>query len=157
MQLFAINVYAGRVPKVHGCHPQPVAEDLIARYTAFPWNGEVVGQAIGSFDALELNAAKILLIRLANELEDHLDLATLYSGPAKSKMDNNLPRFIELAEALGLPSLAAAFTTVYGQAESASVPAALRSDRQGSFVMVPKGPRQAAAQAGLPEAPGVTP
>ena len=114
-------------------------ETLIAGYAAFPWNDKMVSKVVAIRDALPLDAAKMLLIRLANELDEHRDLAILYSRKAHARMDANLPRFIDLAEALGLPGLAATFATVYGRFESASVPAALRSKKNSSYFVRPAG------------------
>ena len=82
-----------------------------------------------------MEGAKTLLIRLAKELDGHLDLATLYSRKADSRANADPAQMIDLADALGLPRLSAALAAVYERLESASVPPDLRSKRRSSHLV----------------------
>lgn len=73
-------------------------------------------------------AREVLLIRLANELEDHLDYAALYSGAADYRRDvikSYLFQCIDIAEKLDLPALASALSQAFEETLSTELPLAL--------------------------------
>jgi len=53
-------------------------EDLIARYTRLTWMPNTIPGIRARLDAMSPLERDVLLVRLANELEDHLDLGILY-------------------------------------------------------------------------------
>ncbi|PSB58981.1 DUF6817 domain-containing protein [Chamaesiphon polymorphus] len=104
----------------------PEIEEYIARYTALKWDleiGTIVHRQIDTLDEIERD---VLLIRLANELEERLDLGILYCGDAKyyryTERDRHLP---EMAEKLGYSRLAAEFDTVLKELAEAELPEAI--------------------------------
>jgi (p)ppGpp synthase/HD superfamily hydrolase len=102
------------------------AERLINAYAAFSWTPQTA-TALATPDrvrALEPFEREILLIRLANELEDHLDLSALYSfGPVNGREYSNtyLPPAQRLADLLGLTGLAAELERVRCETEQGSI------------------------------------
>jgi hypothetical protein len=58
-------------------------EDYIARYTALVWNEVTVLRVYTHFADLSPVDRDVLLIRLANELEEYLDLGICYCGAVK--------------------------------------------------------------------------
>lgn len=114
----------------------PVAEELITLYGETPWHEPEV---------LEAHAAKagshppgtqgLLLIVLANELEDHLDTAEAYAGRSGQVVldERYAAACIALAEELGHPALAADLREAFDLCRNASVPSILRTGRHGSF------------------------
>jgi hypothetical protein len=101
-------------------------ERLINAYAAFIWTPQTV-TALATPDhvhALEPFERELLLIRLANELEDHLDLSALYNfGPVNGRAYANayLPPAQRLADLLGLPGLAAEIERVRCETERGSI------------------------------------
>jgi hypothetical protein len=84
-------------------------EDLIARYTRLTWRPSTIPEIRARLDAMTPTERDVLLVRLANELEDHLDLGILYLADAERRRDfmqSDLPAAIEMAERLGFPALA---------------------------------------------------
>jgi len=78
----------------------------------------------------------VLLIRLANELEDHLDLGILYSGDAPRRlrfMREDLLAAVEMARRLGHPGLAESLAAAFDQIEHAAISPALRRREVESF------------------------
>jgi hypothetical protein len=113
--------------------PAPV-EALVARYAALPWSLEVLEGWTASADGvagMDATERSVLLIRLCNELEDHLDLADLHSPRFREQIHaspsslEHLGRMCEccrrLAHALGRPGLAEAFAGVWQEIATAEV------------------------------------
>ena len=89
----------------------------------------------------------VLLVRLANELEDHLDLGILYTGDAERRrqyMRTHLSLCVEMAAWLGAPELAEALTATFEEVAAAEMPAGLQRPEDGSFRVPP--PRTAPAR-----------
>jgi hypothetical protein len=87
-------------------------------------------------DAMTALERDVLLIRLANELEDHLDLGILYSGDAPRRlrfMREDLPAAVEMARRLGHPGLAESLTAAFDQIEHTAISPALRRSEVESF------------------------
>ncbi len=105
------------------------AEELAARYARLPWNPRTIEELPGRLGGLDAVDRRVLLIRIANELEDHLDLGmhyapespfhALYRGPA-------LEILVKAAEALGRPGLGAELQRIVGASNRAERPAVLR-------------------------------
>lgn len=113
-------------------------EELIAGYTALKWNKQTIPIIRESIDTLEPKDRQILLIRLANELEDHLDLGILYCGNAENRREyiqSSLSQAISIATRLGFPSLAGALARVFNETLSVELPATGRSAQDHSFVL----------------------
>ena len=114
----------------------PEIEDLVARYTAFRWARATIPAIRAQVDAMTALERDVLLIRLANELEDHLDLGILYSGDAPRRlrfMREDLPVAVEMARRLGHPELAENLTAAFDQIERAAISPALRRTEAESF------------------------
>jgi len=114
----------------------PEIEDLVARYTAFRWARATIPAIGAQLDAMTALERDVLLIRLANELEDHLDLGILYSGDAPRRlrfMREDLPAAVEMARRLGRPGLAESLAAAFDQIEHAAISPALRRREVESF------------------------
>lgn len=114
-------------------------EELIAGYTALKWNKQTIPTIRESIDRLEPKSRQILLIRLANELEDHLDLGVLYCSNAEHRREyiqSSLSQAISMASRLGYPSLAAALARVFNETLSVEVPTTVRRAQDHSFLLV---------------------
>jgi len=113
-------------------------EELIAGYTLLKWNKNTIPAIRDRLDILEPTERQILLIRLANELEDHLDYGVLYCGNAEQRREyirSSLYLSVEIAHKLGFPSLAAALEYNFRDACSVEIPAAIRTSRNSSFLL----------------------
>lgn len=116
------------------------AEELVVAYTAMAWNGRSVAQLAGHSGALTAKERHVLLLRLANELEDQLDLSPHYCGNSLRRA----ARLIEIGEAcvglareLGYGQLAEELSRAISACQSHQVPDALRSDSASSFTLIP--------------------
>jgi (p)ppGpp synthase/HD superfamily hydrolase len=116
------------------------AEDLIARYSALEWSAPALPGLRDRLGALGAADREVVLIRLANELDDHLDLAALYCANADARrrqIDSGLRLSVVIAEELGCSELAARLERAFDLTLGASVPDALRTSRAASFAVRP--------------------
>lgn len=117
------------------------AEEYVARYTAQPWDEMAIASLRDQFDQLDLVDRNLLLIRLANELDDHIDLNGLYCGNAEQRrkyVERCGAMQVKLAERLSLPKLAADLAHVFNETVTAEIPAQLRRASAFSFTVAPK-------------------
>jgi hypothetical protein len=81
-------------------------EDLIARYTRLTWKRSTIPRIRAGLDGMGPVERDVLLVRLANELEDHLDLGILYldnHADRREFMEADLPATVEMAERSAFP------------------------------------------------------
>ncbi|WP_164513476.1 HD domain-containing protein [Thiosocius teredinicola] len=107
---------------------------LVQAYSRMPWNSETIDAMHSDPDALRSQDADIVLMRLANDLEDHLDLGMLFGRKASQAM----PATVAIAKQLGCPDLADALTKAYAAERDAEIPEALRIDRKSSYTIRPR-------------------
>lgn len=83
-------------------------EEYIAKYTAFSWNERTIPEIYQQLDELGPSDRDVLLIRLANELEEYLDLGIVYCGDTKYQqyIQREGHLLVEMAQKLGYPTLA---------------------------------------------------
>jgi (p)ppGpp synthase/HD superfamily hydrolase len=115
-------------------------EDLIAAYTNFDWNRQTIPGILARMQALSPRQRDVLVIRLANELEDHLDSGVLYCGNAEQRREfirSPLNQSVDMARYLGLDSLAAALEAAFAETVSAELPGALQTAHGYTFVQSP--------------------
>jgi (p)ppGpp synthase/HD superfamily hydrolase len=118
----------------------PEVEDLVGRYTRLRWQADTIPKIHERLEAMDSRERDVLLVRLANELEDHLDLGALYCADAGRRRDQasaSLDLCVDMARRLGFPELATALAQAFTETLSADVPMALRRGDSGSFVVAP--------------------
>jgi (p)ppGpp synthase/HD superfamily hydrolase len=117
-----------------------VVEDLVARYTTFDWNRNTIPsirQRVPSLTSIERD---VLTIRLANELEDHLDYGVLYCGNGEKRREyirSPLNQSVDMARMLEMPELAAELERAFKETVEADLPAALRNPHDYTFLQPP--------------------
>jgi hypothetical protein len=95
-------------------------EAYVARYQSLPWGSKYISSYYRDVDTMSPIDREVLLMRLANELDEYLDLGILYRGdegrPILTRLDGNGRMLIMMAERLGFAALgtnlAQAFTAV---------------------------------------------
>ena len=116
-------------------------EDLVARYTRFDWNKTTIPRIRERVDGLTADERDVLVIRLANELEDHLDFGVLYCGNGEKRRDyirSPLNQSVDMAKMLGLTELAAELDTAFTETLNTTLPDALRNPNDYTFVQPPE-------------------
>lgn len=114
------------------------AEDLLFRYAQFRWNPEArrsLAARLAAGEAFSTPDRELVLMRLANTLEDHLDGGMLYSakGQRRRTTDEDMALTVELADRLGAPLLARALAEALRETASSQRPQVLASERAVSY------------------------
>lgn len=118
-------------------------EEYVYRYDALKWHDQSIRSQVEALDGMTEVERHIVLIRLANELEEHLDLGMLYCGAQRltgTSANHRCRLLVKLAEKLGFPTLARELTSAFAETASATLPPELRrSDaRNSSYVVAPR-------------------
>lgn len=116
-------------------------EEYVARYAALPWNGKTMSIIHERTDALERIDRDVVLLRLANKLEDLSDLGPLYCFSAENKRQiylRQVPLMIDIAERLGFLTLGRELARVLEETASSKVSAELRSRHEGVVLIPPR-------------------
>lgn len=116
-------------------------EKLIAQYTAFTCNQAIITMH-DHLDALSREQQSIILIRLANDLEDHLDLGMLYCSKQDKVDQSRQSALVTIANQLGYRELAQDLAAVYADHDAASVSDALRTNHTNSYTVAPASHRR---------------
>jgi hypothetical protein len=118
-------------------------EAYIARYQSFPWGSKYICSYHRDLNTMSGLDREVLLMRLANELEEYLDLGVLYHGDEARRglncLDGNGRTLIAMAEQLGFPALGASLADAITEVANADFNPALRGldARNKSFVLAP--------------------
>lgn len=109
-------------------------EEYIAKYTALEWTEYSIPTILEQISTLEAIDQQVLLIRLANELEEYLDLGILYCGDDKYQryINHNGEMIILIAERLGSPELAAELKQAFKETTSSNVSYRLKNQNSQS-------------------------
>jgi hypothetical protein len=103
-------------------------EELVAAYSSLAWYGHLE-RVRERLPTAEGALRDVVLIRLANELDDHLDLSPLYTQPAaqvRADLARNAPVCLEIARELGLEQLVAALARAFEEVRSREPSEAVR-------------------------------
>jgi (p)ppGpp synthase/HD superfamily hydrolase len=113
-------------------------EALIHDYTLLEWSAATIPALVDGIGQMGARSRDILLVRVANELEDHLDLGVLYCGNADARRAQIAVCSMasEMALALGFPQLAAEMGRVFEEVRSSEVAPSLRLP-YGMSVLLP--------------------
>jgi hypothetical protein len=104
----------------------PQVEELAARYAALRWNRATVSTIAAEVKTYDAIGRGVVLMRLANEVDEHLDGGVLYLPDAERRRGADmllLPSLVAMAEELGYPVLASELTRVFEETMSSSIPA----------------------------------
>jgi hypothetical protein len=115
-------------------------EDLVFRYTHFEWNARTIPALRARVSSLSEAEREVLVIRLANELEDHLDCGVLYCGNGEQRrayIRSPLNQSVDMARRVGEPELAEALDVAFTETLQAELPIALRNPHDFTFVQPP--------------------
>jgi HD domain len=115
-------------------------EKLVHGYTCFAWNHQTIMAMPDHLDMLNAEQRHLVLMRLANDLEDHLDLGMLYSRKQDRVDERRQDRrrsLVTIAERLGYCELAHELGVVYADHDAADVPDTLRTHHTSSYTVAP--------------------
>jgi hypothetical protein len=119
------------------------AEDYICRYHNLPWDDQTIRKVAGDLAGMTAIERDVVLMRLANELEDFLDLGPLYCGDQKRLWISGSRRWqlmVGMARDLDVHGLADEMQRTIDEIATAVVPPELlgHSTRNASFLLAPQ-------------------
>jgi (p)ppGpp synthase/HD superfamily hydrolase len=98
-------------------------EEYVYRYCVLPWNIQSIPILRNRIDELGLDERNVILMKLANDLEHHLDGELLYYGyKERQRLIQQGDIMVDLAQKLGFPKLADDLSRVVKKSASAEVP-----------------------------------
>jgi Domain of unknown function (DUF6817) len=113
-------------------------EGLVAAYSSMPWNAAPVTQYAADVGALSAEVRQVVVIRLANAIEDALDEGLQLSR--KTENPNRaiaLESLVGLAAGVGQPRLASALRCALDPGRVTTDLEALRESSLGSYLVCP--------------------
>jgi len=118
-------------------------EDYIARYTSLKWSSRAISDIGDRLDNLDQIDRDVLLIRLANELEDSLNCGVLYCSDADRRrqyIERWGQDMVEMADRLGFPALASELSRVFKEVTSTEIQRELLicSGRDRAYIIAPR-------------------
>jgi len=125
-----------RVRAVIGEH----AEELVASYTVSSRSLTGILASYARFDRMSPGERDVLLMQLANELDDYRDLGSNHAANAQERIgviQECGQQQAEMAERLGHPRLAQALRETHAGSIETVVPAPLRSQFDSAYALVP--------------------
>jgi hypothetical protein len=104
-------------------------EALIFAYATSPWDADAFADASDNLAEFDRTRRDVLLLRLANEVDEHADFAIQYSDKGGFLRDSGdrLQPMAALADGLECPKLAATFRRLFDEQRGVSVPSVLRA------------------------------
>jgi hypothetical protein len=109
------------------------AEQLVAAYQALAWKPAVVRPLIADWAAVDAELRDVLLMRMANELEDHLGLGMRLCDEGRAEAGMRREEHIAIARSLGQQTLALALAEIYRRNDDADWAGPIALDRVASF------------------------
>jgi (p)ppGpp synthase/HD superfamily hydrolase len=117
-------------------------EEYIAKYFGLSWNQNTILYTYNHFDNLTQFERNVLLMRLANELEEYLDYGLIYCASVKQDFysHHSQDMIIEMANKLGFHALANDLEKRIQENYAANIPIALCNPQKQkqSFTVVAK-------------------
>ncbi|TRU57949.1 MAG: hypothetical protein EWV48_12085 [Microcystis aeruginosa Ma_QC_C_20070823_S13] len=120
-------------------------ESYIARYTALKWNQSSAINIFNHLEKLDQTHKEVLLIRLANELEDYHDSGVLYCAKYQERLDylNACSHLmVAMAQKLGYPNLAIALEQIFKESANQNILPFLQNTEIYSYVLNTSSPLQ---------------
>lgn len=116
------------------------AEELIFEYDRTTWHcSEAIEEHLRTLDFYDVKQRRVLIMRLADQLDDYLDLGMIYRGrvDVRERVESYGWKAVELAKALGLLKLAEELQGSYEEHLNCQVPKNAIRDR-AEFYELPK-------------------
>lgn len=115
-------------------------ERLVEQYTTFDWNRNTIPSIRERAHTLSGSERDVLVIRLANELEDHLDYGVLYCGNGEKRREyirSPLNQSVAMARTLGLERLAEEMDDAFRATLTEELPTVLRNPHDYTYMQPP--------------------
>jgi (p)ppGpp synthase/HD superfamily hydrolase len=119
-------------------------EEYVARYAGFRWDAQSIPSIPAGVSSMDQADRDVITIRLANELDEYLDLGMLYGAGNRQRLIDYTkttgPILVEIATRLGWPRLAEELTRVFDETLATTLSIDLSeaiASEDESFVILP--------------------
>jgi len=114
------------------------AEALIEQYTTFRWNEDVASQLVEKIDRMEEGERAVIMIRIANELEEAITGDILFEPEERRSAKAMCLSYCgQLAKALNQSEISEEIEDVIGRMDENSIPEELMTQDAGSYLRPP--------------------
>jgi len=122
-------------------------EEFVARYESLRWTDQTISAIHDGLHELGPIDRDVILVRLANELEDNLDWGILYCSNADARRRGTQRMghtMVGIAAELGFPGLSAELRQAFKATALAEIPVELQgqNSQNGDFLIVPRSYRR---------------
>ncbi len=113
------------------------AEGIVAAYTRLPWREAEIESILGRIGYLDTEERDTVVLKLANALDDNLDLGMRYRGNTAAMVaaDRIVPLTVEVARGLGMTALADRLEAARSVELAAELPSGLAFE--GRYSQIP--------------------
>lgn len=127
----------GRATKAHRKvlreHVGADVERIVVAYQQLRWKSEIVEPLLRDWSTVPGTTRDVLLMKIANELEDHVSLGMRFCNEARAAIFVPRETCLALASLLGQPLLRQALETSYRETDAAHWAEALADPHAGSY------------------------
>ena len=118
-------------------------EDYVCRYHALSWTDPTIRSVASELEKMDAIERDVVLMRLANELEEFLDLGVLYCGEQRRRGASSSHRcglIVDIAQRLGFASLSVELAQTIADTISARLPPELLTPHapNSSYLLAPQ-------------------
>jgi (p)ppGpp synthase/HD superfamily hydrolase len=118
-------------------------EEYVYRYHGLSWTDQTIRSLVVALDGMPGVEREVVLIRMANELEEFLDLGILYCCDGKRLHATGTDRcrhMVQVANKLGFPRLAAEMAQAFAEAATTTLSPELKKTdaRDSSYLLAPQ-------------------
>jgi (p)ppGpp synthase/HD superfamily hydrolase len=144
---FGDGIHRGSHPSRKGVVQDAVGSEIervVAQYATFSWNPHTIQMILNRVQDLEQWERDVVVIRLANELEEFLDFGLAYCGEHRRNQalyqEENFDVVIQLSHKLGYSELGHELATTFSATKNIQFPLQLRGSQpsEESFSIVPR-------------------
>jgi (p)ppGpp synthase/HD superfamily hydrolase len=121
-------------------------ERRIHAYWSLRWKDATVAAVLARAHALDAEEREAVMMRIANELDDHLELGILYCADAARRLEQlerRADRTAAIARSLGWTRLADELAAAYEACRTATLPAGIAASSGSAPLLMPRSCAQA--------------
>lgn len=114
------------------------AEAVVLEYSYLEFATARAAAMESEIDRMRLNLARAVLVRIANNIEDHLDLGLAYCRNSGAALDQWWPVYEQVTTRLHYADMLAVLQSMREEVRNTRIPDGIRADAAGSYVVLPE-------------------
>lgn len=121
----------------------PEVEELVAEYAQLRWTPATMRALAGDVASLPEPTRRVVVLRVANALDDHRDLGMRYRGrtPSELRDDPEIPLLVTLAAGVGCADLGDCLRRAVDDEIATELPPSLQTGRADCYSVRPRSTR----------------